>query len=231
VDSGGQVKSCEALLRWTHSVRGRVPPFDFIPIAEEAGLIFELGRWVLETACAQLAAWAAHPLLRELHIAVNVSTRQFLDANFVEIVKTVVRETGANPLKLRIEITESAMVENVEEIIVKMGRLKDLGIGLSLDDFGTGYSSLSYLRRMPLDQLKIDRSFVKNVVRDTKDAAVASTIIALGRSLGFSVIAEGVETEEQMSFLKNEGCHIYQGFLYSPALSAFMFEEFVWKRC
>jgi EAL domain-containing protein (putative c-di-GMP-specific phosphodiesterase class I) len=227
MNSDGVVTGAEALLRWRHPTRGMVPPNEFIPLAEEAGLIVELGYWVLESGCLQLAKWHAKPEMERLTLAVNVSTRQFLDPQFVNLVKMVLQVSGVNPRKVKLEITESSMIEKVDEMIDKMTDLRLCGIDFSLDDFGTGYSSLSRLRRLPLDQLKIDGSFVNNVLTDDKDASIARTIIVLGRNLNLSVIAEGVETEAQRDFLKAEGCHSYQGFLYSPPVTPSKFEAFV----
>jgi diguanylate cyclase (GGDEF)-like protein/PAS domain S-box-containing protein len=227
VEANGLVVGAEALVRWPHPQRGMVPPDEFIPLAEEAGLIIELGRWVLETACKQLAQWAARPEMEHLRIAVNVSLRQFLDPNFVNLVLDVIRDSGANPHRLKLEITESAMLEHVDDTIAKITVLKSHRVGFSLDDFGTGYSSLSHLRLLPLDQLKIDRSFVNDVLTNVRAASIARTIITLGQNLDLSVIAEGVETEGQRAFLEREGCRRYQGFLFSAALTATRFEEFV----
>jgi EAL domain-containing protein (putative c-di-GMP-specific phosphodiesterase class I) len=226
MDSGGRVTGAEALIRWRHAERGMVPPGEFIPLAESAGLIVELGLWVLEAACAQLAKWARQPETEGLTLAVNVSIRQFLDSHFVHLVEETLRESGANPHRLKLEITESLILE-ATDTIAKMTALKAHGISFSMDDFGTGYSSLSQLRQLPLDQLKIDQSFIRDVLNCEKDAAIVSTIIALGRSLNLSVIAEGVETEGQRNFLENEGCHVYQGYLFSRALPASQFDEFV----
>jgi diguanylate cyclase (GGDEF)-like protein/PAS domain S-box-containing protein len=226
VNRCGNVIGAEALLRWRHPGRGMISPDEFIPLAEEAGLIVELGRWVLETACSQLAKWSKLPAMEHLTISVNVSARQLLDAYFVDLVRDVLRKSGANPRKLKLEITESAAIDKMEDTIAKMTALRIAGVGLSLDDFGTGYSSLSRLRRLPLDQLKIDRSFVSDVLTDSKVASIARTIIALGHSLNLSVIAEGVETEGQRTFLETEGCHLYQGYLFSAALTASSFEAF-----
>jgi diguanylate cyclase (GGDEF)-like protein len=227
VDNLGLVIGAEALLRWNHPRRGMVSPGEFIPLVEEGGLIVELGRWVLHTACFQLAEWAMRPEMERLILAVNVSIRQFLDANFVDLVLDVIRESGVDPQRLKIEITESFMMENTEETIAKMITLKASGIGFSLDDFGTGYSSLSRLKRLPLDQLKVDGSFVRDVLTDYRDASIVRTIIMLGRNLNLSVIAECVETDGQRKFLEKEGCYVYQGYLFSPALSAARFEDFV----
>ena len=214
VDDSGHWSGAEVLVRWQHPQRGMVPPFEFIPQAELSGLILPLGDWVLETACAQLMQWEISPELSHLTVAVNVSARQFRQADFVSRVLAIVARTGADPRKLKLELTESLLLENVEDIIAKMSALKAHGIGFSLDDFGTGYSSLSYLKRLPLDQLKIDQSFVRDVLIDHNDAAIARMIVALARSMGLNVIAEGVETEEQRKFLAVNGCKSYQGYLF-----------------
>ncbi len=223
----GMITGAEALLRWHHSERGIVPPSKFIPLAEETRLILPMGIWVLEAACARLASWAGRSSLADLSLAVNVSAHQFRQADFVEQVIAIIEKTGANPARLKIELTESLMVQNIEDIIDKMRKLKALGVGFSLDDFGTGYSSLSYLKRMPLDQLKIDQSFVRDVLTDANDAAIAGTIVKLAESLGLQVTAEGVETDEQREFLIRIGCHAYQGFLFSHPLPAEDFERLV----
>ncbi len=227
INSDGQVTGAEALARWRHPRRGMVPPAQFIPVAEDTGLILLLGHWVLETACQQLVSWAACPETANLTLAVNVSIRQFRQPDFVPQVLEVLKSTGADPGRLKLELTESLLVENVEDVIVKMTELKEKGVTFSLDDFGTGYSSLSYLKLLPLDQLKIDQSFVRDVFSDTNDAAIARTIIALGQSLGLKVIAEGVETAEQRDFLKINGCMAYQGFLFSPPLPIEQFDAFL----
>ncbi len=216
----------EALVRWQHPLRGLVSPAEFIPLAEESGLILPLGHWVLATACAQLAAWSTRAEMAHLSIAVNVSAQQFRQADFVDQVLAALADTGADPHRLKLELTESLLVDNVEEIIAKMSALKARGVGFSLDDFGTGYSSLSYLKRLPLDQLKIDQSFVRDVLTDPNDAAIAKMIVALADSLGLAVIAEGVETEEQRSFLAASGCLAYQGYLFSKPLPLAAFEQF-----
>ena len=214
VDKGGNRTGAEALLRWRHPTRGMVSPVEFIAQAEASGLILPIGHWVLETACAQLAAWAGQPEKSHLTMAVNVSARQFHHVDFVEQVLAIVDSTGIDPTKLKLELTESLLLEDVDEIVFKMDQLKTEGIGFSLDDFGTGYSSLTYLKRLPLDQLKIDRSFVKDALTDSNDATIARTIVALAQSLGLNVIAEGVETEEQRAFLVSIGCLAYQGYLF-----------------
>ncbi|MBK9237167.1 MAG: EAL domain-containing protein [Rhodoferax sp.] len=214
VDVDARYTGAEALLRWQHPRRGLVPPAEFIAHAEATGLIVAIGQWVLETACAQLVIWATQPRASHLTLAVNVSARQFRDVDFVEQILAIVRRTGVNPRKLKLELTESVLLEQVEDTIAKMTALQAAGIGFALDDFGTGYSSLSYLQRLPLDQLKIDQSFVRDVLTDPNDAAIARTIVALAHSMGLAVIAEGVETQAQREFLAANGCMAYQGYLF-----------------
>jgi predicted signal transduction protein with EAL and GGDEF domain len=227
VGSGGQLKGAEALIRWNHPQRGWVPPVEFIPFAEETGLILPLGRWVLETACNQLAAWAAHPETADLTMAVNVSSRQFQQPDFVEQILATLECTGADPTRLDLELTESLLVEDVDEVIEKMLALRVKGVNFTLDDFGTGYSSLFYLKRMPLDKLKIDRTFVRDLLSDPNDAAIAKTVVALAHALGLGVVAEGVETAAQRDVLASFGCHDYQGYFFSRPLPVERFEEFV----
>ena len=223
----GRLTGAEALLRWQHPQRGLVSPAEFIPLSEETGLILPLGHWVLETACAQLVTWAAEPNTAHLFVAVNVSAKQLHQADFVDQVLAVLGRTGANPHRLKLELTESVLVSNVEDSIAKMAALKAHGVGFSLDDFGTGYSSLSYLKRLPLDQLKIDQSFVRDILIDPNDAAIAKMVLALADSLGLTVIAEGVEIEAQRDFLARLGCHGYQGYLSSRPMPLHEFEVFV----
>ena len=227
VDDTKGVTGAEALVRWIHPERGLVSPAEFIPLAEETGLILPLGSWVLETACAQLSAWGKRPEMAHLTLAVNVSAHQFRQQNFVEEVLAVLNFYETNPVKLKLELTESLLLNDVEDIIAKMNALKSSGVCFSLDDFGTGYSSLSYLKRLPLDQLKIDQSFVRDVLEDPNDAAIARTIVALAHSLGMGVIAEGVETQAQLRFLASHGCHAYQGYLFSRPVPLDKFEQFV----
>jgi diguanylate cyclase (GGDEF)-like protein/PAS domain S-box-containing protein len=229
VASDGRVTGAEALVRWQHPERGMVSPAEFIPLAEETGQILPLGRWALESACTQLAAWATRPKMADLEMSVNVSAHEFRQSDFVDQVLAVLKNTGANPRRLKLELTESMLVDNIQEIVEKMFALKAKGVHFSLDDFGTGYSSLSYLKRLPLDQLKIDQSFVRDVLIDPNDAAIAKTIVALAQSLGLGVIAEGVETEAQRDFLTSIGCHAYQGYFFSRPLPLAGFEEFVLK--
>ncbi|MDZ4316868.1 MAG: EAL domain-containing protein [Azonexus sp.] len=214
VDETGKQIGVEALIRWQHPRHGLVSPADFIPLAEETGLILPLGRWVLETACHQLVAWSRDPAMAHLCMAVNISAVQCRQADFVAQILAVLDHTMADPNKLKLELTESMLLDNVEDMITKMNALKARGVGFSLDDFGTGYSSLSYLKRLPLDQLKIDQSFVRELLTDQKDAAIAKTIVALANSLGLSVIAEGVETEAQRDCLAAHGCNSYQGYFF-----------------
>ena len=221
-----RVTGAEALIRWQHTQRGLQSPAEFIPLAEETGLILPLGHWVLETACIQLAKWAAQPKMAHLTLSVNVSVHQFRQADFVDQVLTVLRNTSANPQRLKLELTESLLVDNVHEVIGKMMALKTAGVSFSLDDFGTGYFSLSYLRRLPLDELKIDQSFVHDVLIEPTDASIAKTIVALAQNLGLGVIAEGVETEGQRDFLASCGCRAYQGFFFSRALPVDDFDVF-----
>ena len=227
VDSQGRVTGAEALLRWQHPQGELVSPMEFIPLAEDTGLILLVGRWVLETACAQLALWAACPELAHLMVAVNVSAREFHHKDFVDQVKSVLVTSGARPQRLKLELTESLLLHDVEDTIVKMTALRAEGVSFSLDDFGTGYSSLSYLKRLPLDQVKIDRSFVRDVLTDAYDSAIARSVIDLGRNLGLGVIAEGVESGAQRDFLAANGCQNYQGYLFSRPLPLHEFEKFV----
>ena len=229
-DRSGRVVGVEALVRWRHPRRGLVAPAEFIGLAEETGLILPLGRWVLNQACKLLARWQGDPYLAQLTMAVNVSSLQFRDTNFVEDVLRVLAVNGAPANRLKLELTESLLVENMEATIATMEALCAHGVGFALDDFGTGYSSLTYLKRMPLTQLKIDRSFVRDLLTDPNDAAIIHTIIALSRSLGLEVIAEGVESIEQRDMLARAGCHFYQGYLCSPALSEDALQRFVRDR-
>ena len=227
VDSMGRVIGAEALLRWHHPVRGLIAPGDFVPLCEENGLILSVGAWVLATACDQIKAWSLLPATRPLRLAVNVSARQFRQPDFVDQVEQLLVQSGADPTRLKIELTESVVLDDVNNAMEKMHALKCIGVGFALDDFGTGNSSLSYLTRLPLDQLKIDRSFVLNLPESRSDAVVAQTVIAMALGLGLEVIAEGVETPAQRSFLEHHGCHTYQGYLYSRPLPLAEFEQFV----
>ena len=220
--ASGRIIGAEALVRWQHPERGLVPPADFIPLAEATGLVVQVGEWVLETACAQAAAWqrAGLPPLR---LAVNVSAREFTSALPARVTQTL-KHYHLDPAWLELEITESTLMHNIERVIGIMDRITALGVALSLDDFGTGYSSLSYLKRFPIDTLKIDRSFTMGLPDDSNDCAIASTIISIGQQLKHKVIAEGVETPEQLAFLRETGCDEVQGYLFSAPLTAEAFE-------
>ncbi len=230
LDSAGRVVGAEALVRWNHPLRGLVPPAEFIPLAEDVGLIVPLGLWVLETACAQLATWALSSESADLTLAVNVSAGQVALPDYVEQVLAILDRTEARPDRLKLELTEGSMFKNAEDVIAKMTALQSMSVRFSLDDFGTGFSSLSYLKRLPLDQLKIDQSFVRDVMHDSNDAVIAKTIIALAQSLDLSVIAEGVETEAQRDFLEKSGCHSFQGYLFSRPLPIADFDLFAKTR-
>jgi EAL domain-containing protein (putative c-di-GMP-specific phosphodiesterase class I) len=203
------------LIRWIHPARGLVSPAQFIPLAEDTGLILPIGQWVLETACAQLKAWQLEALTSDLVLAVNVSARQFRQADFVAKVQAAVQRHAIKPELLKLELTESLLLENIEDTVATMNALNKIGVQFSLDDFGTGYSSLQYLKRLPFDQLKIDQSFVRDVTTDSSDKAIVRTIIAISQSLNLDVIAEGVETEEQRQILLDNGCNHFQGYLFS----------------
>jgi len=227
VEATGRVIGVEALLRWQHPLLGLMPPDDFIPLAEDTGLILPIGYWVMETACAQIKAWENDTQTSALQIAVNVSARQFRQPDFVAKVQRVLTDSGIQPSRLKLELTESMLLEDARDIIAKMQVIKQLGVLFSMDDFGTGYSSLAYLAQLPLDQLKIDKSFVRNLPGVNKDETIARAIITMGLGLGMNVIAEGVETEGQREFLAAHGCHEYQGYLFSrplplPELEAYL---------
>jgi EAL domain-containing protein (putative c-di-GMP-specific phosphodiesterase class I) len=226
VSGDGRATGAEALIRWQHPHRGMLLPNNFITLAEETGLILPLGQWVLETACAQLALWATQPEMAHLTVSVNVSAQQFREFDFVGKVMAAINRFGAIPNRLKLELTESLFVDNVGDIVNKMIALKANGVAFSLDDFGTGYSSLSYLRRLPLSQLKIDKLFVRDVLNDLNDAAIARAIVTLAQNLGIGVIAEGVETKLQRDFLASIGCHAYQGYFFSRPLPVVDFEKF-----
>ena len=225
VDGKGKLQGAEALVRWQHPRRGMVSPAEFIPLAEQTGLILPLGQWVLETACAQLVAWSRSALTREFFLSVNVSVRQFRQPDFVERVLGALDSSGANPERLKLELTESLLMADVEDVIERMEHLRRYGVGFSLDDFGTGYSSLSYLKRLPLDQLKIDQGFVRDLQTDPNDAAIVRTILALADSLDLDVVAEGVETTGQLDFLQRHGCNAFQGYLFGRPMPLELLER------
>ncbi|MCR5867831.1 bifunctional diguanylate cyclase/phosphodiesterase [Aquincola sp. J276] len=221
----GRIIGAEALVRWLHPARGLVSPGEFIPLAERSGLMPALGDWVLDAACRQLAAWRQDPASAALCVAVNVSASQFAQPGFEQRVLDILRRSGAEPRQLKLELTESTLAHNLEEVVAKMQFLSRQGVLLSLDDFGTGFSSLSYLRRLPLHQLKIDQSFVAGMLAAERDAAIVKAVVGLGTSLGLDVIAEGVETEAQRAFLAALGCEKFQGFLFSRPLPVAAFEQ------
>jgi diguanylate cyclase (GGDEF)-like protein/PAS domain S-box-containing protein len=215
VDHTGHILGAEVLLRWVHPERGLVSPMQFIPLAEETGLILPIGRWVLECACQQIKVWEADRRTSDLQLAVNVSGRQFRQADFVAQVSEVISRIDINPLLIKIELTESIVLDDVADTIAKMQALRQIGVSFSMDDFGTGYSSLSYLTQLPLNQLKIDQSFVRHIGTKSSDATIIQTIIGMANNLCMEVIAEGVETQEQRDFLEANGCMLYQGYLFS----------------
>jgi EAL domain-containing protein (putative c-di-GMP-specific phosphodiesterase class I) len=214
VDRDGCATGAEALIRWRH------PPASFIPVAEETGLILPIGAWVIDQACAQLGIWRTLPALAKLALAVNISARQFHQRGFCEQVLDAVMRHGIDPALLKLELTEGILIDNIDDTIVTLKRLRSVGIRFSLDDFGTGYSSLQYLKRLPLDQLKIDQSFVRDLVSDPSDQAIVRTIIAMANSLGLDVIAEGVEHADQKDLLEHLGCHQFQGYLFGRPVDA-----------
>jgi len=214
VDESSRITGVEALVRWSHPERGMVSPAAFIPVAEQSGLIVELGQWVLETACEQLVLWSGMRETQRLSISVNVSARQFRHPQFSDMILTTLRRSGANPYRLKLELTESLLVSDMDDAIEKMAELRSIGVSFALDDFGTGYSSLAYLKSLPLDLLKIDQSFVRHVLSDANDAAIARTILALAATLDLGVVAEGVETAGQRDFLLRNGCKAFQGYLF-----------------
>jgi diguanylate cyclase (GGDEF)-like protein len=214
VDHNSRPVGAEALIRWEHPQMGMIFPAQFISLAEETGLILSIGQWVLESVCRQIKLWESDPRARHLQIAVNVSARQFHQADFVTLVDEVIKQTGINPSRLKLELTESMVLDDVGDTVVKMHALKKIGVRFSMDDFGTGYSSLSYLTQLPLDQLKVDQSFVRNIGIKPTDSVIVQTIIGMANNLNMESIAEGVETQAQRDFLEHAGCKFYQGYLY-----------------
>jgi diguanylate cyclase len=230
LDSNGQVLGVEALVRWQHPLRGAISPAEFVPLAERFGLIVALGEWVLHRACRQLAHWARQPQTAGLTVAVNVSAQQFAQPEFVERLLATLAEHGVPAARLKVELTESALLHDPERVIAKMRRLRGHGVQISLDDFGTGFSSLSLLRRLPLDQLKIDQSFVRDMMASAEGAAIVRTIIALGASLKLELIAEGVETEAHREALLAMGCVHFQGYLFARPMQAGEIEPWLRSR-
>ncbi len=226
----GQIIGAEALIRWHHPSRGVISPDDFIPLAEQIGLIRPLGHWVLGTACAQLVKWSQKPETAKLSLSINVSAQEFKQDDYVSQVLSVLDRSGAKPSLLKLELTESMLVNDVDDIITKMTALKAAGVRISLDDFGTGYSSLTYLKKLPLDQLKVDQSFIHEMLSSTQDEAIVRTVVSLAQHMELDVIAEGVETEEQRQFLQSIGCFAIQGYLLSRPLRIQDFNLFVWNK-
>jgi diguanylate cyclase (GGDEF)-like protein/PAS domain S-box-containing protein len=225
VDAAQRLIGAEALLRWQPPGQAMVAPDQFIPLAEETGLIVPIGLWVLDTACARLRHWADHPPTRELCLSVNVSARQFRQADFVDQVSEALSRHRADPGRLKIELTESLLLDDVDEVVAKMQALRQFGVRFSLDDFGTGYASLAYLKRFPFEQLKVDRSFIRDITSDPDDAAIVSAIVAMGNALRLDVVAEGVEEEAQHTFLVEHGCHFFQGYLFGRPMPFADFEK------
>lgn len=224
VDIRGAVIGAEVLLRWTHPQDGVIPPLKFIPIAEHAGLIEPIGIWVMQAACEQIKSWQGDPHTAHIHLSINVSARQFRNVNFVGEVIEIIQNTGINPQMIKLELTESLVLDDIEICISKMQALREFGVRISMDDFGTGQSSLTYLRRLPLDQIKIDQSFVRDITTNQSDAAIVKIIIMMANNLGLEVIAEGVETEHQRDFLQRHGCNLYQGYLFGKPVPIEEFE-------
>lgn len=217
VNNNNQTIGAEALIRWNHPQRGLISPLQFIPIAEKSSLILEIGQWIIDTACRQLSAWSERADTNRLSVAINISNRQFYEESFVARIATAIRSHCIDPALLKLELTESIVMYDAIAT-EKIGLLRELGTQLSLDDFGTGYSSLSYLRQLDVDQLKIDQSFVRSIVPNTSDGVIAKTIINLAHNFHLNIIAEGVETEYQLAFLKENGCKVFQGYLFGKPL-------------
>jgi diguanylate cyclase (GGDEF)-like protein/PAS domain S-box-containing protein len=225
VDESGHILGAEALIRWNHPLRGMIYPGQFIPLAEETGMILPIGDWVIEQACAQLRLWEMDPVMRKIKLSVNVSARQLSQPYFVEQVIDAIEKTGIRASQLKLELTESFILHDVDEAIEKIQELRHIGVRFAMDDFGTGYSSLAYLTRLPLEQLKIDQSFVRDIARDKNSKVMVRTIINIASNFGLEVVAEGVETDEQLAFLRQYGCHKFQGYLFGKPVSLTEFEQ------
>jgi EAL domain-containing protein (putative c-di-GMP-specific phosphodiesterase class I) len=208
-------------------VLGEISPAEFIPIAENNNLIIKIGYWVLQQACAQIKAWEADPVLSKIRLSVNISAKQFLYVNFIKELKIILSDTGIDPDKLKLELTETAVIDNIEDVIQKFKVLRGLGVRISLDDFGMGHSSLVYLKKLPVTQIKIDQSFVHDIVTDSNDAAIIQMILAIGRTIQCNIVAEGVENIEQFELLRHFGCEYYQGFYFSRPVTPAAFEKSV----
>ncbi len=229
VDKHGKTVGCEALIRWTHPETGNVPPNEFIPVAEDTGQILRIGNWVLETGLNRLKDWSDQHQHIEFNIAINVSPHQFYQPDFIQHVQKALKQSGADPRRLTLEMTEGVFIGNLEDAIAKMNALRQMGIRISIDDFGTGYSSLSYLKNLPVDELKIDHSFVRDIIADASDAKLVETIITMARQFDIDIVAEGVETTDQYEFLRAKGCDYYQGYLFSKPLPEQDFEALLAK--
>jgi EAL domain-containing protein (putative c-di-GMP-specific phosphodiesterase class I) len=226
VDGFGKLIGAEALIRWKHPTRGYIAPDKFIPVAERAGLMPDIGKWVLETAVQTLALWNATDRTKDLVLSINVSPDQFLKGDFATNVKSLLQQSGVVPTSLKLELTETMFVSEVDSLITKIQELKDSGIAIALDDFGTGYSSLSYLRHLPLQQLKIDRSFVQAINTD-RGALMARSISQMGHDLGLEILAEGIETEEQFTFMLDCGCKAFQGYYFGRPVTLAAFQDYL----
>ncbi len=227
VNSDQEIVAAEALLRWSHTTLGLISPAEFIPIAEKSNQVIKIGYWVLVQACKQLKAWESSPKLSKIRLSVNISAKQFLYIHFVHELRDLIKNTGINPDLLKLELTETAVIDNIDDVIEKMKILSGLGVRIALDDFGMGHSSLVYLKKLPIKQIKIDRSFVKDMLSDSNDAAIIQMILAIGQTIQCNIVAEGVEQKEQFELLKNLGCHYFQGFYFSKPVSTFHFEKLV----
>lgn len=230
VDAQQQPVGAEVLLRWLHPARGLIYPSQFIQIAEQNGLIMPIGDWVIQAVCEQLSTWQNNPFMQSLSVSVNVSAKQLQNYDLVEKIRLVIQKNGIDPALLKLEITESMALHDVEHTINTLLQLKALGVGLSMDDFGTGHSSLGQLKRLPLDQLKIDQSFVRDLAIDNNDKSIVQTILAMAQSMSLEVIAEGVETEAQLAILQTLGCRFYQGYLFGKPISLAAFEQLLATR-
>jgi len=220
VCSKAKISGVEALIRWKHSKKGFIPPSEFIPVAEESGLIIELGEWIVEEAVKQIKRWEADSQKCDWRVSINVSSKQFEDAKFISMIENILHKYGVKAEKIRLELTEGILIKNIDETLIKLHELKKMGLSLSIDDFGTGYSSLSYLKKLPIDELKIDQSFIRELIEDVNDEVITQTIITIGNQFGLEVIAEGVETKEQYEKLIDMGCHYFQGYLFSKPKEA-----------
>ncbi|MEO7343520.1 MAG: GGDEF domain-containing phosphodiesterase, partial [Methylotenera sp.] len=227
VDAKQIIIGAEVLLRWAHPVLGDIDPAEFIPIAEKNNQIISIGRWVIQQACEQLKLWEKSPVMNKVRLSVNISAKQFLYINFVQEIRQILATTGVNPDFLKLELTETAVIDNIDDVIHKINILKKIGVRFALDDFGSGQTSLVYLKKLPVTQIKIDQSFVHDVLTDTSDAAIIKMILAIGKTIRCNIVAEGVERVEQFELLKKFGCRYFQGFYFSKPLNLDEFEQLV----